>query len=210
MHWLVKLFFWPWFAASYREWQGQLTNWQVIAIVVCLFVILFALQGPVSNPVGNRVKKVKSGWPSFLRYATTAMAATIEVGIIGYALNLLVVASNGGFMPVAPHTVEHFLRYQNDIAAYHVLANAETNFLILANYISVDSPRLLVVNYISPGLSRLLVILYRGADYVSPGDLLMAASIIATWWIALAIVVWAFVWTPLVWIARRAIQRLTA
>ena len=192
MHWLVKLLFWPWFAAPYHEWQGLLANWQAVAIVVCLFAILFAFQGPVGNPVGNRAKKIKSGWPSFLRHSRTTMAATIEVGLVGYVFNLLAISFNGGKMPLAPHTLEEYMRYETDgTDVYHVLATADTHFLLFADRIHVES-------------SRLITYFFGWADYVSLGDLMMAASVIATWWIALVVVVWAFVW-----IVRRAIQRLT-
>lgn len=162
----------------------------LLLTVFSLSLILALLIVRLSLSTNDRLKKVfadKIGteyWPPFVRGAYFALCGAFEVGLLGVIANSLVRVVNTGQTPV--------FKISGGLSAGSAYVNEASRLVWLCNYISIGSSKLLQLLY-PPRIiwldgDRFSIII---ADYCTPGDLAISASIVLSWWIALAVVVWA-------------------
>lgn len=174
---LIKFLFWPWFGRLHLNFgMGSLTNTQSLAIVFLLCALLVFVRLGV-------VKKRASGadWPKFLRIGAEIVLLMVILGLVGNLVLLAAMLGNGSKMPVAPQTYAEFRDYSrpDGLDDGHVLATTSTRFFPLVDYIRA---------YPSSDVSGFL---FPENSYVSPGDLLVAASVVVTWWVWILVTAWS-------------------
>lgn len=187
MQWLIDLLFWPWFrSVQYKEWPSLISVQQAAILILFLLVVLLAVRlGPLKRRLSEE------GWPRFFQEAVKLFFAVILIGLAGGMLNIAAMFFNGDKTPVAVQTYAEFVsRSRHGMDGSHTLASADTNFFVLVDYIKVNS-------------SELCLFLFPSSSYASPGDILLAAGVIFSWWTALAICGWAIMYS-----SRRVFKRV--
>ncbi|GEM_PF-4562191 len=186
--WLIKFLFWPWFFGDIPKLVAYLARLPVEKSLSLLLFMLTALLFVRLGPVAKRIDR--GDWPRFLQVAVRYFTSFLFVGIIGWVSISIAVYFNDNRMPVGVQSQIERLLYENGFLKMnpdHFLADAQTTqtkSFWFADYISVDSMKLL--QFLFPPRGPLVKY-----DYISPGDLMIATSIISLWWTALVIVIWS-------------------
>ncbi len=168
----LKLLFWPWFdlqdAIHFRESlpPAITTDGDFVSFLMPIVLFLF-----LSSLLLPNFFKQRNDWPGFLKASIFSFVWAFYVGVLGAFGNFFVaLANNRTGMP----TMESF----GFLSLGHVPATDGTKLAWLSNCIRVDS-------------SGLLEFLFKYDNPVSPGDLMIAGSVIVCWWIALLVFLWA-------------------
>ena len=171
---VLKLLFWPWLwvqdLAHKQNFEGLLPaltarDFALFLIPVATFLFL----NTILLPGFLRLKE--PNWPKFLLLGVKSFVWTFWLATLGALCNFLVALSNdGGGMRV--------LKSFGLFSLGRFPADDKTKLVWLADHIWVDS-------------WRLLTFLFPYDEQVTPGDIIMAAGTILSWWVALIITCWA-------------------
>lgn len=160
-----KILFFTWFHAHVAP---SRVSWREATIGFCMVVFLSVIRWRMEKAW---LARLSPDMPkAFLRICVTLTL----VGLLGWLSNGVTGAVNAERMPVDAAYIG------GDAAnmALHTTMSADTKFRYLADIIVVR-------------LSDLLRYFFPGDDHVSIGDLMIASSIIFSWWLVLAMVFWA-------------------
>jgi hypothetical protein len=174
---IVNFLFWPWFSAYRHSLVEKLAHFSVPQSIFLVAIILAFLVFARIKIINRNLER-EGAWPKFLQISTKALLGLIFVGLLGTIFNLSAMVCNGSKMPVAVQSrIEFDIYSRYGLDSRHVLAGADTPLFILVDYVRVN-------------LSHSLGFLFPSSSYASPGDLMKAACIIFSWWLAIALAAW--------------------